>query len=113
VIISDLIIHLILALSIRFSEHTIEMATYTCITCRVMFTDKDGNEGGAAELQKEHYKTDWHRYNLKRKVADLPPVTAENFQQRVLVQKEQVGPATISELGFVKTTNNNVKRAFV
>jgi len=66
------------------------MATYTCITCRVMFADKDGNEGRAAELQKEHYKTDWHRYNLKRKVADLPPVTAENFQQRVLAQKEQV-----------------------
>ena len=69
---------------------TDEMATYTCITCRVMFADKDGNEGRAAELQKEHYKTDWHRYNLKRKVADLPPVTAENFQQRVLTQKQQV-----------------------
>jgi len=69
---------------------TAEMATYTCITCRVMFADKDGNEGRAAELQKEHYKTDWHRYNLKRKVADLPPVTAENFQQRVLTQKQQV-----------------------
>ena len=66
------------------------MATYTCITCRVMFADKDGGEGLAAELQKTHYKTDWHRYNLKRKVADLPPVTAENFQQRVLAQREQV-----------------------
>ena len=55
-----------------------------------MFADKDGNEGRAAELQKAHYKTDWHRYNLKRKVADLPPVTAENFQQRVLAQREQV-----------------------
>jgi len=55
-----------------------------------MFTDKDGSEGRAAELQKTHYKTDWHRYNLKRKVADLPPVTAENFQQRVLAQREQV-----------------------
>jgi len=60
-----------------------------------MFVDKEGNEGCAAELQKEHYKSDWHRYNLKRKVADLPPVTAENFQQRVLAQKEQVGPATV------------------
>jgi len=68
----------------------IKMATYTCITCRVMFADKDGSEGCAAELQKAHYKTDWHRYNLKRKVADLPPVTAENFQQRVFTQREQV-----------------------
>jgi len=55
-----------------------------------MFADKEGSEGGAAELQKAHYKTDWHRYNLKRKVADLPPVTAVNFQQRVAAQKEQV-----------------------
>jgi len=55
-----------------------------------MFADKDGSEGRAAELQKAHYKTDWHRYNLKRRVADFPPVSAENFQQRVLAQREQV-----------------------
>ncbi|XP_035416234.1 cytoplasmic 60S subunit biogenesis factor ZNF622 isoform X1 [Cygnus atratus] len=55
------------------------MATYTCITCRVAFKD--------ADIQRAHYKTDWHRYNLKRKVADMPPVTAENFQERVLAQR--------------------------
>ncbi|XP_030063123.1 cytoplasmic 60S subunit biogenesis factor ZNF622 [Microcaecilia unicolor] len=55
------------------------MASYTCITCRVTFTD--------ADVQRAHYKTDWHRYNLKRKVADMPPVTAENFQERVLAQR--------------------------
>ncbi|XP_061851212.1 cytoplasmic 60S subunit biogenesis factor ZNF622 [Colius striatus] len=55
------------------------MATYTCITCRVAFKD--------ADFQRAHYKTDWHRYNLKRKVADMPPVTAENFQERVLAQR--------------------------
>ncbi|XP_068787553.1 cytoplasmic 60S subunit biogenesis factor ZNF622 isoform X2 [Struthio camelus] len=55
------------------------MATYTCITCRVAFKD--------ADVQRAHYKTDWHRYNLKRKVADMPPVTAENFQERVLAQR--------------------------
>lgn len=54
---------------------------YTCITCRVAFID--------ADLQRAHYKTDWHRYNLKRKVAELPPVTAENFQQRVLAQRAE------------------------
>lgn len=52
---------------------------YTCITCRVAFVDPD--------LQRSHYKTDWHRYNLKRKVAELPPVTAENFKERVLAQR--------------------------
>ena len=34
-----------------------------------------------AEL-REHYKSDWHRYNLKRKVAGLPPVTRDWFEAR-------------------------------
>ncbi|XP_048467006.1 zinc finger protein 622-like [Rhincodon typus] len=67
------------------------MSSYTCITCRVAFGD--------AEIQRSHYKTDWHRYNLKRKVADMPPVTAENFQERVLalrtaVEEKNKGTAT-------------------
>ena len=31
-------------------------------------------------------KSDWHRYNLKRKVIDLPPVTAELFAQKITKQ---------------------------
>lgn len=51
----------------------------TCITCRVAFRD--------ADLQREHYKSDWHRYNLKRKIIQLPPVTVENFADRVAAQE--------------------------
>lgn len=29
----------------------------------------------------EHYKSDWHRYNLKRKVAKLPPLSFETFSE--------------------------------
>ncbi|XP_069026274.1 cytoplasmic 60S subunit biogenesis factor ZNF622 isoform X2 [Embiotoca jacksoni] len=69
------------------------MASYTCISCRVTFADGD--------FQRAHYKTDWHRYNLKRKVADMPPVTAENFQDRVLAQRaaaeQQLTEAAASE----------------
>lgn len=69
------------------------MSSYTCISCRVAFADGD--------VQRAHYKTDWHRYNLKRKVADMPPVTAENFQERVLAQRaaaeEQVSGTAFSE----------------
>ncbi|KAJ8683845.1 hypothetical protein QAD02_019637 [Eretmocerus hayati] len=54
-------------------------STYTCITCRVAFRD--------LEVQRQHYKSDWHRYNLKRKVAELPPVTVEDFQKRVIAQR--------------------------
>ncbi|KAH8235488.1 hypothetical protein KR032_001402 [Drosophila birchii] len=49
---------------------------FTCLNCDARFA--------SADIQREHYKTDWHRYNLKRRVAQLPPVTAEEFQQRVL-----------------------------
>ena len=53
---------------------------YTCFTCAVVFA--------SAELQRAHYKTDWHRYNLKRKVAELPPVTVGDFKQRVFAQRD-------------------------
>lgn len=34
------------------------------------------------EQLRAHYRTDWHRYNLKRKVVGLPPVTEEWFNAR-------------------------------
>ncbi|KAH8400423.1 hypothetical protein KR215_012047 [Drosophila sulfurigaster] len=55
------------------------MSNFTCINCDARFAN--------AEIQREHYKTDWHRYNLKRRVAQLPPVAAEEFQQRVLTAR--------------------------
>ena len=57
------------------------MPSYTCISCRVAFADGD--------VQRAHYKSDWHRYNLKRKVAEMPPVTAEAFRQKVLAMKAE------------------------
>lgn len=41
-------------------------------------------------MQREHYKLDWHRYNLKRKVASIPPVTLEEFEQRAKEHREQI-----------------------
>eukprot|EP01135_Chromosphaera_perkinsii_P004719 Nk52_evm30s294 gene=Nk52_evmTU30s294 len=58
------------------------LSSYTCINCRVQFQNCD--------VQRAHYKTDWHRYNLKRKVAGLAPVSAENFKERLEVQKQDV-----------------------
>jgi len=48
--------------------------TFTCVTCRVQYGDGDA--------QRLHYKSDWHRYNLKRKVASLPPVTEAVFSDK-------------------------------
>jgi len=50
------------------------MNNWTCITCGVRFL--------SAELHRAHFKSDWHRYNLKRKVAGLPVVSLEAFEER-------------------------------
>ena len=57
------------------------MTSYSCISCRVSFAD--------SEMQRIHYKCDWHRYNLKRKVAELPPITQEVFEEKLLQQRNQ------------------------
>ena len=70
------------------------MSGYTCISCGVSFSDP--------ELQRAHYKGDWHRYNLKRKVAELPPITAEAFQQKLLQQRSQAEEQTKHTSVFCK-----------
>ncbi|KAJ3333618.1 hypothetical protein HDU76_006108 [Blyttiomyces sp. JEL0837] len=54
---------------------------FTCLACHVAFR--------SAEHQRDHYRSDWHRYNLKRKVAELPPVSQENFVERVAAQQQK------------------------
>lgn len=66
-------------------------AGYTCLSCHVVFAN--------AELQRAHYKCDWHRYNLKRKVASLPAVSAEEFQRRVIAQREATEAAESPSAG--------------
>eukprot|EP00116_Pleurobrachia_bachei_P012565 sb/3472827/ len=55
--------------------------SYTCLTCCVSFKD--------SSLQRQHHKSDWHWYNLKRKVVSLPPVNPEEFKTKVIEQKQK------------------------
>ena len=57
------------------------MSSLTCITCQVRFHD--------ADLHRAHFKGDWHRYNLKRKVANLSVLTAEAFEERRVAHENQ------------------------
>ncbi|CAN8326775.1 unnamed protein product [Cochlearia groenlandica] len=50
------------------------MPGLTCIACNMEFVDE--------EERKLHYRSDWHRYNLKRKVTGVPGVTEELFDAR-------------------------------
>ncbi|KAI1299681.1 hypothetical protein EDD11_006443 [Mortierella claussenii] len=56
-------------------------ALFTCLACHVAFK--------TADIQREHYRSDWHRYNLKRKMVELPPVSAEMFTQKVVAQQQK------------------------
>jgi len=49
--------------------------SYTCQTA-------PGVEFTTREELHAHYKSEWHRYNLKRKVSSLPPVSREEFEKR-------------------------------
>ena len=54
----------------------------TCLACCLEFTD--------SEIQRSHYKTDWHKYNLKRSIVDMVPVSLEEFRKR----QEKLSPTS-------------------
>ncbi|XP_037136631.1 ankyrin repeat and zinc finger domain-containing protein 1 [Syngnathus acus] len=45
-----------------------------CSACRCSFINR--------EEQMEHYKLDWHRFNLRLKMSGKPPVTTEEFERK-------------------------------
>lgn len=68
---------------------------FTCNTCQIRFA--------SAELQRQHMKTEWHRYNLKRRVALLPSITSDVFAEKILSQKHYTPderPMNEDEYGF-------------
>ena len=67
---------------------------FTCNTCQVAFRTSD--------LQRAHMQSDWHRYNLKRRVASLPPLNSEVFAEKVLANKASAA-ATAARARFEKT----------
>ncbi|KAK4128527.1 hypothetical protein N657DRAFT_562360 [Parathielavia appendiculata] len=67
---------------------------YTCNTCQVAFRNSD--------LQRGHMRSDWHRYNLKRRVASLPPISSEVFTEKVLQARAET-TAQADKAGFERT----------
>lgn len=59
------------------------MQKLTCHTCNVSLP---------AESQREHYKTEWHTYNLKRKLSQLKSITAEEFE---IIKQRHVSEAAV------------------
>lgn len=49
--------------------------SYSCNACNAEFEDET--------VQKAHYRSEWHRYNLRRKVVGVPGVTEALYNMRV------------------------------
>ncbi|KAJ5380973.1 Cytoplasmic 60S subunit biogenesis factor REI1 [Penicillium cataractarum] len=67
---------------------------YTCNTCLVAFHRSDA--------QRDHMRKDWHLYNMKRRIASLPPVSLEVFNEKVLAAKANSTEAA-AKASFEKT----------
>ncbi|KAI8971555.1 C2H2 type zinc-finger-domain-containing protein [Mycotypha africana] len=73
------------------SNYSPSSGLYTCLACQVAFQSAEG--------QRNHYRSDWHRYNLKRKVVNLPPVTLEQFNAKSEARAKQATATTIATTG--------------
>ena len=66
---------------------------YTCNSCAVAFRSSDA--------QRTHMRSDWHRYNLKRKVAELPPVSSDDYNDKVLAA-QATNTAAAAQAAYAK-----------
>lgn len=53
------------------NENKTTESNLSCSYCRVKFPN--------VEQQREHYRLDWHRYNLKQSLKSKQPVSEEDF----------------------------------
>lgn len=45
-------------------------------------------------------KTEWHRYNLKRRIAELPPISADVFAEKLQISERERAENQVDEFGF-------------
>eukprot|EP01123_Difflugia_compressa_P011084 TRINITY_DN4293_c0_g2_i1.p1 TRINITY_DN4293_c0_g2~~TRINITY_DN4293_c0_g2_i1.p1 ORF type:complete len:392 (+),score=57.03 TRINITY_DN4293_c0_g2_i1:71-1177(+) len=76
------------------STSSTQPVVFTCITCKLTFKDGD--------IMRAHYKTDLHRFNLKRKVANLPPVTEELFNKKLADLQDGTDNPQPKQTGHIK-----------
>lgn len=83
------------------------METYTCVRCRSCHVEFNLLQG-----QRDHFKSDWHRCNAMRKVADLPPLSKETFSKiigQIKSQQMQQAEKQIDNCELSKESFNNQK----
>ena len=51
------------------------MSMLACLTCKISLED--------STALKNHHHTEWHKYNLHRKISLLPPLPLDEYKQRL------------------------------
>ncbi|KAI1303771.1 hypothetical protein EDD11_005310 [Mortierella claussenii] len=77
-----------MSFAINVPTATIGQST-TCLACGIRLP--------SLETQQLHHKSDWHTYNLKRKMVSLPPVSSEVFAHLVNTSREQANPEEVPQ----------------
>ncbi|EXJ90721.1 hypothetical protein A1O1_03825 [Capronia coronata CBS 617.96] len=76
------------------SDDIAQTHPYTCNSCAVAFRNSDA--------QRAHMRSDWHRYNLKRRLAELPAVSSEDYNEKVLAA-QATNKAAAAQAAFAKS----------
>ncbi|KAI8356573.1 hypothetical protein EDC96DRAFT_515462 [Choanephora cucurbitarum] len=78
--------------------------TIGCLTCNVLFDDR--------EEQRQHFRTDWHRYNMKRKVVlKSSPVSFDQFELLLADLTESISGSESEEDDDIDTLVSQQKLA--
>ncbi|XP_039310055.1 zinc finger protein 622 isoform X2 [Solenopsis invicta] len=68
------------------SEDLQHKECFTCLTCKVKFTD--------LTVFRDHYRSEWHRYNMHVTVNGLPSITLEDFQKKEAIYRQNTANQT-------------------
>ena len=83
--------------------HNPHSSDLRCPTCAQNFP--------STEAHKEHYRSEFHRYNLKRKMVKLSPITEEQFKEkRVETQQQENSSFTCNQCGY---DNLNIGKSII
>ncbi|KHJ46900.1 zinc finger, C2H2 type [Trichuris suis] len=67
----------------------------TCTTCRLTFE--------SSQLQRAHHQSEWHLYNMRRKMACLEPIPREEFERKAAEFRQT--PMRLAEEHLCKLCN--------
>lgn len=96
-----------------FVTTTSEGAGMTCLACGIGGAGQEGFS--SAEEQRIHFKTDWHRCNVKRKLNKLQPLSEADFEAVVMRSNDganedwEVGSLSGSETDSVESMDEKLQ----